>query len=332
MWTKILRTYLMLIVGLGLVVQPPTVLAHGDPIEHALRHGAGPADWVPLAGAAVTLALMLAVANLALVWEVRGSQGRFPPGSGLVAQGLLTWLFLGYLQNLLPGASLLLTAGYVVLPLSLLAVWGFVLHNFGGTIRAVLRQRRYLILAGIAALLYAGFYLWSTNLVAPPEPDEMPPPGTPAFVIPFQAYGPLAIWPNVEFWIPELSLFGAISVGTAMVVLTVAPLVGVSLALLAFSLVQRNVCYRESTLLGGSALVALGTNFCCCCAPAVYPLLAVVLGTTTASSLAVWMVGSSSPFYNLTQVTTLGLVLLGVALVARRIEAGEIFQGNELHV
>ncbi|MFQ5795189.1 MAG: hypothetical protein ACE5JP_09090 [Candidatus Bipolaricaulia bacterium] len=266
------------------------------------------------------MAFMLGVSILSLLQWARGSRNPFPPGSGIVARVLLIWLFLGYLQNLLPGDRWLLTMGYVVLPLSLLSVWGFVLINFGSTIKTVLGQRRYLALALTAAVLYAGFYLWSTNLVAPPEPDEMPAPGTAAFVIPFQAYGPLAIWPDIEFWIPELSLFGAISVGTAMVVFTLAPLIGMSLALLAVSLAQRISCYRGSATLGGVAFVALGTNFCCCCAPAIYPLIATVLGTTTASSLAVWMVGSASPFYNLTQIVTLSLTLSGIGLLVHRVK------------
>lgn len=297
-------------------------LAHGDPIEHALERGAGPADWIPLVGAVITLALMVALGNIAL-WRLTRRQGNLRYVEATAGM-LLLWLLLGYLQNMfsgIPGTGLLLDAGYLVLPLALLTVWVFVLVNFRHVVREVLQGGSYLAVAIVASLIFLGFYLWSTNLVAPPEPDEMPSPGSPAFIVPFSAYGPLAIWPNVEFWIPQLRLFGAISVGTGLFVLTLAPMVGASLALLAFSVRRGLSCYRGGSAFGGVAVAALGSNFCCCCAPAIYPLLAVVFGTTAASSAAVWMVGSSSPLYNLTQVGTLSLTLLAIGLLARRIES-----------
>jgi len=39
-------------------------------------------------------------------------------------------------------------------------------------------------------------------MIAPPDPD-LPPPPKQVFLIAYYSYGPLAIWPNIEFWMPR---------------------------------------------------------------------------------------------------------------------------------
>lgn len=242
-----------------------------------------------------------------------------------VAQVLAIWLFLGYLQGATARTSgtpgPLLTLGYLVLPLAIATVWVYVLANFRHTLGLVLRNRGYRWIAATVALAVAALYLWSGNLIGPPEPDDIPPGGAPeAFLIPFSAYGPLAVWPNVEFWLPQLSIFGSLSLGVGMVVVTIAVLMGLSWAGVVFLLSRRPGAGLGWRAGGAAAVGTMATNFCCCCTPAAYPLLAFALGTTTASSVGAWLISSSSPFYNLAQVAMIALLLVAMGSLRRRIE------------
>lgn len=312
---------------LGLALAPvlgaPPALAH-DPIEEALARGAGPPEWVSLVGVWGALLASFVAAALPLRRRWRPNAKAGPRYLAPVAQLLAVWLLLGYLQSAtarMGGTpASLLVLGFFVFPLALFAVWAFVFANFRGMLGVVLRQRRYRWIAGVVAVAFAGFYLWSSNLVGVPEPEDLTQGGKrEAFVIIFSAYGPLAIWPNVEFWLPQLQVFGAISIGVAMVVGTVSALMGLTWASLVFSLKVRR---RQGALAGRTGAFAvigtIGTNFCCCCAPAAYPLMALVLGTSTASSLGAWLVGSSSPFYNAAQVGMLVLMLAAMSSIRKR--------------
>jgi ABC-type multidrug transport system fused ATPase/permease subunit len=52
-------------------------------------------------------------------------------------------------------------------------------------------------------------------------------------IIPF-LFGPLTFWPNVEFWWPEIQIFGALSVGTLLLLLTIAGFMGISIVSLIY--------------------------------------------------------------------------------------------------
>lgn len=323
-WRRIAWRVAAIVTGVAaaLLAAPPA-LAH-DPIEQALARGAGPPAWVAPLGALAAFVTMLLLGAVALAHWSRPASGprshRWLP----VAQLLALWVLLGSLQSATaqttgtPGA--LLALGYIVLPLALASVWVYVFVSFGPVLGLVLRHGRYRRLAVVIAVAFAGLFLWGSNLIGVPEHDDLPPEGAAdAFLALSSAYGPLAIWPNVEFWLPELRLFGAVSLGVALVVVTIAALTGLTWASLLFSLTLPRRQSRLGRRLGVLAVLGpVGTNFCCCCAPAVYPLLSFVLGATTASSLGAWLVGSSSPFYNPAQVGMIALLLAAIRSVGKR--------------
>lgn len=310
-----------LLAALAALALAGDAVAH-DPIEEAFARGERPPDWVSSAVAWAALAVFVGSSALSLRRWLRPAASARLRHAPLVAQLLSLWILLGHLQSrtatTIGTPPLLLDFGYVVLPLALGGVWLFVVANFGGTLRAVLAERGPRAVAIGTALAFAAFYLWSSNVVGVPEPDELPPAGElDGFVILFSAYGPLAVWPNVEFWIPQLTLFGAVSLGVAMVVATAAALMGLNWAATIYSLRVRRRGAGLGAGVGG--LAALGTNFCCCCAPALYPVMALVLGSTTASSIGAWLLGSASPFYNLSQVAVIALLLAAMAALHRRL-------------
>jgi hypothetical protein len=285
----------------------------------------GPPAWVDQAGGWAAATVMMVVAAVSTRQLLRPGTGPVVRYWAPLAQLLAAWLLLGFVQSATARAAgtpaPLLLAGLVLLPVVIVAVWVFVVANAGALLRVVLARWRYRWLALGVALVFAAFYLWAGNLVAPPEPADLPSPGSSAFVMTSSAYGPLAMWPVVEFWIPELSVFGAVSLGAGLVVATLAALMGLAWASVVHTARSRRRDRRgQGTRMG--AVTGAGSvgavNFCCCCAPAAYPLLAAVLGPSAASSVAAWMVGSSSPLYNLGQVAMIALVLWMLTSMAIR--------------
>lgn len=311
------------IVGFG--ARP--AFAH-DSIEEALARGAGPPDWVYQWGARASAVAIIGIGGLGLYRRLRG--GAPVTRYGIVlAQLLAGWLLLGFVQAATartPGTPMwLYLLGEVVFLLAITAVWAFVQGNVGGTVRLVLRRPRYRLLAIALAVVVAGFYLWIGNVIAPPEPDEMPAPGTDAFAAFVPIYGPLAMWPAVEFWLPQITLFGAPSVGTVLVVGTIAALMALSWTAILFAAqLRRHVSRAQNAKLGGlGGLGVAGASFCCCCTPAIYPALALVFGTSTASSISAWLLGSSSPFYNLSMVGMIALMLWALTSISKQIKRAE---------
>lgn len=271
-----------------------------------------------MSGALVALLAFGAAPGLALWWQ-RGGRP-FPHLALPVAQAYALWLGLGAIQPLIP-AAWPLQAGYVVLPLALALTIACAAMNLGPGARATLVSTRYRgwVLAGAAG--YTAFYLYATRLVGPPDASVAGPPSMPAdgFLVLAAVYGPLTIWPVVEFWVPALNLFGAVSVGHAGLVATLAGLAGASLALVVRALRLDSGCRPAVASLAGSAGAALATTFCCCCPPVLTPVLALFVGSVAASPAAGLFMGSSSPLYHPLQVGTLALTLAGVLLLGRRV-------------
>jgi hypothetical protein len=148
----------------------------------------------------------------------------------------------------------------------------------------------------------------------------MPPPGTETFLVFPPLYGPLAIWPALEFWLPRSRCSVALSLGTGLVLGTIAALMGLTWSTMLFTLrLQRQRSRTQNVKMGGlGGLGAAGASFCCCCAPALYPVLALVFGSIAAPSVSTWLLGSSSPFYNLSMIGMIAMILWALASVCRR--------------
>ncbi len=170
------------------------------------------------------------------------------------------------------------------------------------------RVRFLSILAGIA---YATFYIFITNMVS--TPDLPMPPNLRGFILPFQVYGQMAIWPDVEFWSPQLNLVGYFSVGNVLVVSSLAVLTAFSVALLAHNIGIKSGKQDPSSLVG-SFLTSLSTNACCCCVPVIFPALFAIFGLGTSSSTAGDFASQTMPIFNLLWIATLLFLLTSILL------------------
>ena len=120
------------------------------------------------------------------------------------------------------------------------------------------------------------------------------------YLIPFAVYGPMAVWPDVEFYSPSVNLVGYFSVGNVLLFVSFGLLAAFTVALF-----MRNIATRKrvskGTLapLGGAMVAALSTNACCCCSPAIYPVVAILFGGAVPSVIAESLVNPESPVSNL---------------------------------
>jgi hypothetical protein len=217
--------------------------------------------------------------------------------------------------------SLAFGLGYFVLPFALFALWRVVLFHAGSYIRSILKIRRYWILLIGTTILYGLFYLFASGLVAPPDPEDPPLPDQ-GFFGTSEFYGPLTFWPNIEFWWPGVNLFGAVSVGTLFMLITLAGFMAISVVLLVYNWRSRkNKSFHIKEIGGttGSSMVIASTSFCCCCLPVLYPLLGLLVGSTAAESLSLFLVKSSGPLFNLVQFAILSMMTVTAISASKRL-------------
>lgn len=131
---------------------------------------------------------------------------------------------------------------------------------------------------GVAVgLLFTVFLLFSTGqFTLNPETGT----GLPehSFFVVTAFANPLVMWPAVEFYVPSIPLFGALSVGTVVTFVLLAGLVATN-ATLATDIWLRGVRVDDTRGVAGG-LATSGATACCCCAPAFYGVISAVVGVS----------------------------------------------------
>lgn len=155
--------------------------------------------------------------------------------------------------------------------------------------------------AAVVAVLFAVFFQFSAGLLSV-TPDGVS-HRTDGFVTVASFANPLVVWPAVEFYVPAIPLGGAVSVGTALVVGTLAGLIGINAGLLV-TIWRENVALSSSNGAVG-AVATIGATTCTCCGPAVYAIASAGLGVT------------ASPLYwaFIDPLSPLGAIFLATAIV-----------------
>jgi hypothetical protein len=218
--------------------------------------------------------------------------------------------------------SVTLKVGYFILPFALISLWRLVLLHTGSQLKLILKRRRYrIVLIGTSAA-YGLFYLYASGMIAPPDPEN-PILRLNGFFKVAEFYGPLTMWPNIEFWSPHLKLFGAVSIGTFLMLITVSGLMGINLTLLAYAWrlkSDQNTSIKTMGRTAGISVLVPVTSYGCCSLPLLYPLFVILLGSTVAESLAPLLVNVSGSFFNLFQIAILSLLAATVISAANRVK------------
>lgn len=172
----------------------------------------------------------------------------------------------------------------------------------------------------MAGIAFALFYAFVTNAISTPDADSppLPSPFSGGYILASQVYGPMAIWPDVEFYSPRLSLFGYLSVGNVLLFVSMGLLATIATLLLVRNIKIVATDRRANASFAGSLLLAFFTNSCCCCTPLILPLLGVVFGSTVPYSFN-YLVGPGTPVSNLLVLASLAALFASVSLSARTI-------------
>jgi len=237
---------------------------------------------------------------------------------------LFGFLFAGYVSiaqfagySYLNGAAF--RFAYFAFPFLLFSIFLSVYTHSWVFIRDAWRKRSWRGASLLLGVGYAVFYVFATNTISAPDPGvTIPPEFSSGYVIPFAAYGPMTVWPDVEFYFPLLKLVGYLSVGNVMLFASFGILTAFATALMIRNFKLRSVRKGTLTPFGGAILASLSTNACCCCSPVIYPVVAILFGGAVPGVVADSLINPESPISNLFVLVTLACLLVSVILLTRQ--------------
>lgn len=211
--------------------------------------------------------------------------------------------------------------GYLAFPFLLSSIFFVISTHSFHLVKRAWTNRSWRWGSWLAAVGYVAFYAFITNNIAIPDNDELsllPLEARNGFVATGRLYGPMAIWPDIEFYTPALNLYGFFSVGSVLLFISLVLLVNFAVALLLQNIGFRmNVSGRSAAPFAGTLATALSTNVCCCCAPALAPVFGLLLGGTTVGSLGYYLLTPTSPLIDLLVITNVSLLLVSTMLSTR---------------
>lgn len=261
-----------------------------------------PITTAPLARRWYPLVALLSGAGV-MIGSLTLGQMRWCDRPSYTVLGVLLGLWVAY-PVLVPGSGLLHPLGYLVV-VSVPLLVGYI---GGRDVRPAVVEagshRLVRLVGAISTPVFAVFFLFSSGLFSVNPDPGVNPPTTPV-VTTAQFANPLIVWPAVEFYLPSIPLAGALSVGTALVIVVLTGLVGVN-SVLATRVWQSDTTFTSTQGLVG-AVATTGATACCCCGPALYGLASAVMGVA-ASPLYWAFIDPASPLGAIFFVGATGLL------------------------
>lgn len=272
-----------------------------------------PITTAPLARRWYPLVAILSGAGV-MIGSLTFGQMRWRGRPSYTILGVLLGLWVAY-PVLVPGSGLLHPLGYLVVASVALLVGYIGWRDVRPAVVEAGSHRLARLVGAISTPVFAVFFLFSSGLFSVNPDPGMNPPTTPVVTM-AQFANPLVVWPAVEFYLPSIPLAGALSVGTALVIVILTGLVGVN-SVLATRVWQSDATVTSSQGWGG-AVATTGATACCCCGPALYGLASAVMGVA-ASPLYWAFIDPASPlgavfFVGATGLLTGSAIRLSAAL------------------
>ncbi|MDC3412945.1 hypothetical protein [Terrihalobacillus insolitus] len=227
---------------------------------------------------------------------------------------LIIWMALILIQLLIPLSPVYRTTlfiGYFSLGLSLIALWRFVLYQTGSQLKELFKVRMYRSVFITVLLVYSVLYLFATSMVTIVDSENYAQPGIKIT----DSFGPLTMWPTMEFFVPKLQLFGSLSIGTILVMITITGFTGVGITLLFHSLQRNRKNIRTVGRTTGVSLIIPLASFSCCSLPLFYPLFVLLIGSTAAESITALLMDWTGALFNLIQITILSFLAITVGSI-----------------
>lgn len=196
------------------------------------------------------------------------------------------------------------------------AAWWVVASRWRSFWPALRTDRRALAIGITAGFVFLGLFAFGTHMVFVPTAEEIAyADDTGAYLRTYETFGPLAVWPDVEFGLPGLVVSGFLTLPTAAIALTAAGLFTLAIGLLISTFSRGGL-----GAIGGAGAAPVATNFCACCTPALYPVLVALFGSG-AAPLVYAMSDPDLALYNVAQVGNVWFLTAAVALGVRRAKA-----------
>lgn len=298
------------VLGLALLVTvSPTVQAHLGVDDGFSLEG----DWETITYALSFLsAAALTIAGFVYLRH-RWKEGHEPDATWLLVLLGIAWVvtavsvpdaWILHPAWVLPSAALIFG--------TLAAAWACVLphrHRFWPQLGS---DRRALTIGGIAGALFGVFFAVGTHMVRIVPAEEAALAGDRSgYILSYETFGPLAVWPDVEVWWPAVRLGAHATPASAGILVTAVSLFALAIAVLASNFSRGRL---GATSGAGAAPVAM--NLCACCTPAFYPVLVALFGSA-AAPLAYAMSDPELATYNVAQVANLWFLVLAVRVGIR---------------
>ncbi len=210
---------------------------------------------------------------------------------------------------------------YVAFPFLIFSIFLAVVEYSWPLVRQGWRRRSWKLASWLAGVGYVLFYIFATNTINVPDPGiSIPSNLSNGYLVSLAAYGPMAVWPDVEFYSPIANLTGYLSVGNVMLFVSLAILTTFAVSLLIQNVSAKSRSRKDGAAvpLAGAVLAALSTNACCCCTPLLLPVLALFFGGSLSTALAYALADPVSPLANLLTLATLASLLVSIILSTRR--------------
>ncbi len=210
---------------------------------------------------------------------------------------------------------------YLVFPFLIFSIF-YAIYAYSWTlIRQAWKRKSWMTISWAAGIGYTLFYIFATNTISVPDSDAAPIPSalSHGYIIPFEAYGPMAVWPDVEFYFPGVGLTGYLSVGNVLLFLSLGVLTSFGVSLFLQNVrARRSLDRKVAAPFGGAFIAALSTNACCCCTPVLLPALALFFGGIVPNAVVLSLLNPQSPVSNMLVITTLACLTASVILSTRR--------------
>ena len=202
-------------------------------------------------------------------------------------------------------------SAYFAFPFLLFSIFLVVYTHSWTLIRGAWKKRSWWWSSCLAGVGYVLFYVFVTNTISAPDPGvTIPIEYSHGYLIPFAVYGPMAVWPDVEFYSPSVNLVGYLSVGNILLFVSFGLLTAFTVALLMRNITTRKRVSKEALApLGGATVATLSTNACCCCSPVIYPVVAILFGGAVPGVITESLVNPESPISNLFVLVTLACLV-----------------------
>jgi hypothetical protein len=208
--------------------------------------------------------------------------------------------------TVMPNEGLTHPLGYALVAALPIVLVHILRQDAAALIESVRLERRPKLIGVAAGLLMAVFFLFSAGIMSLNPDDGRNLPRS-ELVTTYEVADPLVMWPAFEWYFPSVPFSGYLSVGTVILVGTLAGLVGLNVAVVSQQWLGTGTPATKQLFSGSTAIS--GATACCCCAPAFYGVLSVLFESAATPVYWAFMIPSSpvgSTFFAVSVILLVG--------------------------